>query len=292
MQTMIHGAYKIVNFLYGLKKRSKTILFLSTSIIVIVGGSFAFIFFSTIVNALPKVPNKCLSKTNEYEKWICLKPYFRALTMEVSASYAIKEAKKLKHEKIIDDCHLLSHFVGEASLEKHNFDAGKAFSSCEFGCIEGCYHGVMEGYLRYETDPRAVIPKVKNLCDNIDSPDSSTKEKLLRRQCLHGIGHGLLAHDYLSMSEAVKTCRSFNDEYSEQTCLGGAMMEYMEQYLGVEENYLVKILPGICAPVEKLNDQFALNTCIANIGVGLMFYTKHDLVRSKKMCEELQKQLL
>jgi len=92
---------------------------------------------------------------------------FHDLSQKVSPGYAMVEVKIFKDRKIIDDCHLNAHFIGEAGLEKHNFDAGQAFAMCEFGCVEGCFHGVMEGYIRNEADPYAVLSQMGSVCDTV-----------------------------------------------------------------------------------------------------------------------------
>lgn len=268
----------------GLKNKGKILFFFV--LLVIVAGEGSFVFLDFIKNRLPSPPKECFGKSNEYDKWMCFNPYFKELVNKVSVVYAMNEAKKFKNEKIIDDCHLNAHFIGEATLEKYDFDAGKAFASCEFGCIEGCFHGVMERYVRYESDPYTAVEKVKNMCDTVSSPNSKLEETL-KSQCAHGIGHGLVAHGFLPLVEALDACRSL---YYEGRCLGGVAMEYIEQYLALEENELKETLPEICMPFGELDNPVAMHNCVINIGIALMWYTKHDLVRSKELCKELGKQ--
>jgi len=266
----------------GLKNKLKAVFFFVLLVTVIGGGSFVFSDFTS--NRLPSLPKECFDKAKEYDKWICFKPYFEELVNKVSPAYAMVELKNFKNRKIIDDCHLNAHFIGEAALEKYDFDVGKAFASCEFGCIEGCFHGVMEGYVRYEADPYTVTSKIKNMCASVSSSNQEV-ENLLRSQCAHGIGHGLVAHDFLPVDEALVACRGIDYE---GRCMGGAIMEHIEQYLSLEEDKLKEILPEICKPFLELDDPAAVFMCANNIGIALMWYTKHDLTFSKKLCEELE----
>jgi len=245
-----------------------------------VAGQGSLLFADHMDKRLPKPPKECFTKENEYNKWICFKPYFEELVNKVSPAYAMIEVKNFKDRKIIDDCHLNAHYIGEAALEKYDFAAGKAFASCDFGCIEGCFHGVMEGYVRRAADPYTVTPKIKNMCASVSSPNPEI-ERLLRSQCAHGIGHGLVAHDFLPV------CGGFDE--LKVRCTGGAIMEYMEQYLALEENKLKEVLPEICTPFEERKDWQVTAICIENVATVLMWYTKHDLALSKKMCEELKK---
>lgn len=272
-----------MNFLRGFKNNSKGILLLVLLIVVLGEGSLLFADY--MAKRLPKAPKECFNKESEYDKWLCFKPYFRELVDKVSPEYAMTEAKMLKEREIIDDCHLNAHFIGEAALEKYDFDVGNAFASCGFGCIEGCFHGVMERYVRYEADPYSVTSKVKNMCDTVSSPNSLI-ESLLKSQCAHGIGHGLVAHNFLPVSDALAACRGL-DYWGR--CNGGVGMEHVEQYLALEENELKEVLPKICKPFLELDDDpGAVFSCMDIIGLTLMWYTKHDLARSKKICEELE----
>ena len=149
------------------------------------------------------IPDECLVLPRGYERIHCLQPYFEALTYEASAEIAISRAEELKTEGVIDDCHLSAHFVGEANLEKHNWDLGKAFSRCSFGCLEGCFHGTLEAYISQRTEPVDFSTEITTVCNDLGSTPK------LKRQCIHGIGHGLLAHNYLPLVEAVEMVPTF-----------------------------------------------------------------------------------
>ena len=262
----------------------RIMLVLVLSIVIIGEGSLLVTDY--LAKRLPKVPKECFTQESEYDKWICFEPYFRKLVNKVSVGYAMTEAKVFKGKKVIDDCHLNAHYIGEASLEKHNFNPGKAFAACEFGCTEGCFHGVMERYVRYKADPYTVTSEVKSMCDTVSSPNSQI-EALLKSQCAHGIGHGLVAHNFLPPAEAIDVCRRI--DYYEERCAGGVIMEYVEQYLSLGENEFKEILPEICEPFNQLDDTSVMGACAYNIGMALMWYTRHDLALSKKLCEELEK---
>jgi hypothetical protein len=263
--------------------KAKIIVVLALLIIVIGEGSLLLV--DHVAKRLPNAPKECFEKASEYNKWLCFRPYFEELVYKVSPRYAMTEVKIFKEKEIIDDCHLNAHFIGEAALEKYDFDVGKAFVSCEFGCIEGCFHGVMERFVRYEADPYSVVSKVKGMCDSVSSPNRQI-ESLLKSQCAHGIGHGLVAHNFLPIADALIACRESAAEFR---CIGGVTMEHVEQYLALEENEFEEILPEVCAPFEELNDLDAIQICMGNIGVAVMWYTKHDLELSKKLCENLEK---
>jgi hypothetical protein len=222
----------------------------------------------------------CQKETHPYERLRCLIPYFEKLTRDGSALEAVAEAKKLQKEKMIDDCHLAAHVIGGENLRKNNNDVGKAFTTCTAGCMEGCYHGVMEEYLSQSHDLDALLKQIPHFCDSVSN------DLKLRRQCLHGIGHGLLHHD-ISLVEAVKLCRGFGDAYSKRTCIGGVMMQNMNNIMLSDEKTFRSKLAGMCTPIDFFQDQALKSLCVEQIGEGSMFYTGHDLIKSKEFCAEL-----
>ena len=239
-------------------------------------------------------PQECLNQPADgySTSWTCFKSYFERITNEVSANAAMAEARRFKSQKVISDCHLFAHFIGENTLEKYDFDIGEALSSCAAGCSSGCYHGVLERYIRDEPDLPNLLPQLKAVCDAHGVDDRS------RYRCVHGIGHGLFAHNYLPPLDAVNGCDSFGGQWRE-VCIGGLTMENMDEYLllDLDEEQFRKILPEICAPFESLAKvRFryigpdVMESCIIHIAQGLLFYTGYDIERTEELCEELSRQ--
>ncbi len=229
-------------------------------------------------------PQECLDEPDGYKKWVCLGPYFTRVTNEVSVRASMAEAKSLKRQGVISDCHLFSHFIGKTTLEKYDFDLAKAFSSCTDGCSNGCWHGVMERYIRGEEDLSGIASKIKNVCDSIEG-DFSQKVN-----CVHGIGHGLRAHNYIPLRDAINACDAFGPVWR-SVCIGGITMENVDQYLelDLDEDTLIKFIPQICDEIESVElDLVAL--CVYTVALGLMDYTGFDVKRTEELCEELPRQ--
>ena len=224
------------------------------------------------------LPQGCLKLDDPYQRLECLKPYFEKLTYKYSAPIALNQAQKLKKERVIDDCHLAAHFIGEANFIKHNSDTGKAFASCSLGCIEGCYHGVMEAYIHSTQSLEEALTQAPILCKSI------AQDPLLNRQCIHGVGHGILRHEVVDLIQAIDLCKKFPDQFSAKTCLEGVFMENMNENLFFDKPTLITKIPTTCEKIYPLKDEGLISMCIESIGEGLMFYTGHDLEKSKKLC--------
>jgi len=227
------------------------------------GGILVLFLDFTDSKRTPVILQECFIKANEYEQWLCLEPYFKDLASKVSVNYAMSELQSLRDQELVDNCHFIAHYIGEANLEEQNFNVGKAFATCEFGCAEGCFHGVMEGYIRRESDPYAVLSKLGMLCDTIPVKLPSVPgtriedEEDLRIQCAHGVGHGLAAHGFLPVLDASEACQGFNNEDYKIKCENGVIMEHVEQYLILKEDKLKEFLPKICAPFKDLKREGA-----------------------------------
>ena len=250
-------------------------------------------FFSALpllgVSSSFELPQNCMREPDGYKRWTCLGPYFANLTMQTSAKTAVSEASKLKQQGAVSDCHVLTHFIGEANLEKNDFDMGETIASCAVGeCRYGCVHGAMQRYGQNEADPYSIISKIKSMCDSI------TDDSLKRRNCVHGIGHGLFAHDYLSPQDAIYACEVFGKRWA-PFCIDGLAMQNMDQYLYLDEEGLREAIPRICAPFESVDLKISVEPRlveyrIVRIASGLLAYTGYDIERSEALCEELPRQ--
>ena len=180
-------------------ERKKLLLFniekKSNELLVNLRQNAEIVYYSDIsdVNKSPKLnksgflelTKNCDNIPDSYAKTTCYKPFFQSVVFTNSGAYALNLAKELEKDGVIKDCHLFSHHIGASLLEKYNFDLKKAFNSCSKECIQGCYHGVLEEYISTSNwKPEEVATRGPELCESI------TDDKLLIRQCVHGVGHG------------------------------------------------------------------------------------------------------
>jgi hypothetical protein len=222
----------------------------------------------------------CEAHGETYEKTICLEPYFAEITKRESAAAAVARAQEMEHQGLISDCHLIAHFVGEANLEKHGNNLGQALSTCSTDCIQGCIHGAVQTYVSQKDSFEEFIAELDILCDGVSD------DPWLRRQCVHGVGHGFLTGGFLPLGQAIEACDKFQGK-EVNTCLNGLFMEHMQGYLHLPEPELTAEIPKICAKVVAMGKDVLTTFCFDAIGEGLMFYTAHDLRKSLGLCGRL-----
>lgn len=123
------------------------------------------------------------------------------------------------------DCHQPAHKIGRMGYDKQKQDA---FRECNADCHSGCYHGAMESFLSEKG--------IDNLAKDIDEVCNIFETGFGKFECLHGVGHGVLALLDYDLPGALKECQKLSDFFAQSSCYGGAFMENIiaAQGLGAE----------------------------------------------------------
>lgn len=110
------------------------------------------------------------------------------------------------------DCHQRAHLSGRFSYEIYK---DQAFQKCSAECHSGCYHGATEAYFREHG--------TANLTQNLNILCSSELNPFFSHQCIHGVGHGLMAWSDYDLNEALNSCDLL--EKRQNSCWTGVFME-------------------------------------------------------------------
>ncbi len=111
-------------------------------------------------------------------------------------------------------CHDRAHETGRYAYELFE---SQAFKLCSSECHSGCYHGATEAFFN-DKGTDQLEKNMSLLC-------SSDSNRFFKHQCVHGIGHGLMAWTSYELFEALSNCdllRAYNDQWS---CWSGVFME-------------------------------------------------------------------
>ncbi len=112
------------------------------------------------------------------------------------------------------DCHQEAHLIGRLS---YNISHSNVFHNGSSACHSGYYHGAMEAFL-YEQGTDNLAAKIDKLCTQF--PTSFTKF-----ECLHGVGHGVMAYLNYNLPWALDLCQELDDDFAKNSCYGGVFME-------------------------------------------------------------------
>ncbi len=115
-------------------------------------------------------------------------------------------------QKGLGDCHEVAHKAGRIEYE---LQGAKAFKECSAECHSGCYHGATEAYFR-DHGTANLQKDLKIIC-------SGELNAFYSHQCLHGIGHGLMAWSSYDLFEALKNCDLLGR--GAESCWSGVFME-------------------------------------------------------------------
>ena len=158
----------------------------------------------------------------------CLDDFFQEYMANRSTNEVLLNINELTSydEDINIDCHVVIHPIGRQTLLKKK-TVDHAFKECDKTCQSACYHGVMEqfminkGYSNISDFHKVNFSLfIKDVCNTNDS-------HLLRFQCLHGLGHGLLYMLDYNLSNALEICDNAATEWDASSCYTGVFMENM-----------------------------------------------------------------
>ena len=112
------------------------------------------------------------------------------------------------------DCHQEAHQVGRMA---YRVFGAKAFEEGDASCHSGYYHGAMEAFLSEEG--------TNNLAQNIAELCSIFSTQFGIFECLHGVGHGVLAYENYDLPTSLDACDQLDTHSDARACYGGVFME-------------------------------------------------------------------
>lgn len=125
------------------------------------------------------------------------------------------------------DCHEISHYLGRQEYRNRG-SMSKAFSQCTQSCLNGCYHGVVEGYFQEKSlligglNDETLKQEISGICGTKDS-----SEPYVYNECNHGIGHALMLITNMDLPRSLALCDTLpglsGDE--PEKCYDGVFME-------------------------------------------------------------------
>jgi plastocyanin len=120
------------------------------------------------------------------------------------------------------DCHQEAHQIGRIVYELYG---GKALAHGDAACSSGFYHGAMEAFFAQHGTANFAL-KVADLCSLFNTNFSLFN-------CLHGVGHGIMAYENYDLPAALAACNQLVGDWNQRSCYGGVFMENIVQAQGL-----------------------------------------------------------
>lgn len=170
-------------------------------------------YFKKTVQSLTQARQKSLESVNMVNA-VNDKEKLRSLLKDIGPSKVMENLLNDSGGGSILDCHQEAHAIGKAAYELYG---AKAFQEGNASCHSGYYHGVMEAFLA-EKGTADLALSLKEICENFPT-------QFGKFECLHGVGHGVLAYENYDLPKAIETCNLLNTNYEQTSCYGGVFME-------------------------------------------------------------------
>lgn len=115
--------------------------------------------------------------------------------------------------------HGLAHEIGRYALAHYRWDP-RIYAQCTPEFYAGCNHGLIEAYINHI--PSLDFSELSQLCNGIVGP---VAPEVGRRECTHGLGHGLWFRLHGQYRKALSHCDRLSDSTSQEECRDGVFMQ-------------------------------------------------------------------
>ncbi len=155
---------------------------------------------------------------------------------------AIVHQLATQSSRVKGGCHQRAHEVGRIGYELFG---AHALSVSGHECHSGSFHGATEALFR-ERGTLDLESDIEVLC-------GSAPNRFFRHQCMHGVGHGLMAWTSYELPDALGLCDHVGEPRDRRSCYSGVFMEnvvgglsgmmgHVTQYLSDDPHYPCNIL--------------------------------------------------
>ena len=138
-----------------------------------------------------------------------------------------------------------------------------AFSLSGHECHSGGYHGATEAFFRDQGTSR--------LAENLALICSNELNPFFRHQCVHGIGHGLMAWTSYELNDALEICKELSEGVDQRSCYSGIFMENVVDGLSGSMGHLPEYLSD--------DPHFSCNAVDAEYVTACYFYQSSRMLQ-------------
>lgn len=203
-----------------MKRWVKKLWFVFPLLLIIGSGVFAYTILSAS-NGSDKVEAVTCTGAKEAD-FSCWQQHYDALVTSQGPEAAMADAKKedVTNTFIHNDCHQIAHVIGRAAAKKYKTLAETYAHGDDF-CASGYYHGALET-IAAQIGADHIKAEVPTICQSFAQ---SAPYKLTHYNCVHGLGHGIMAIENDDLFNSLTVCDQLSGDWEQQSCFGGVFME-------------------------------------------------------------------
>lgn len=152
----------------------------------------------------------------------CYEAYYAAIVARagVPAAFADLRAHYPTDPRVETLCHAITHHIGRAAFTKYS-GITEAFAHGDDFCASGYYHGVLQGYTS-GAGRASLLANLDQVCAGVPGKERHSLEYY---NCVHGLGHGIMALTGDSLFEALRDCDGLTGTVEQDACHNGVFME-------------------------------------------------------------------
>ncbi|MBI2051505.1 cupredoxin domain-containing protein [Candidatus Roizmanbacteria bacterium] len=139
--------------------------------------------------------------------------YLLSFVKKFSPSFVVEKLSEIMPKRSLS-CHDRAHVTGRFAYKIYR---GDAFKLCSSQCHSGCYHGATEAFFNDKG--------TANLEKNLAVICQGQLNRFFRHQCIHGVGHGLMAWSSYELFDALSSCNQLKTYEDQSSCWTGVFME-------------------------------------------------------------------
>ncbi len=213
------------------------------------------------------------------QTYSCYEDYYKALVAKKGVKAAFDDLK-IRYDQnayIKSQCHPITHTIGNAAVLLYP-DVGSAYAQGDSYCWSGYYHGVMEGLIG-KISSADLAQKINDVCASIPGKSSYSFDYY---NCVHGIGHGIMAITQNELFDSLKACDGLSGSWEQSSCHGGV---FMENVIVDNKNHFTKYLKPSepLYPCTAVNDKYK-GTCYLMQTSYMLKVTNGDFSKVFELC--------
>ena len=227
------------------------------------------------------LPTICTGK--DAQNFNCYDDYYTNLVKDQSVKAAFDDLKKRypTNQYVVAQCHPITHVIGQAAVEKYK-DVAEGYTHGDSFCWSGYYHGFLEGYIA-KLGSEKLENKMTTICSSL-----ATKQRygFDHYNCVHGLGHGVMAYTYDNLFDSLKLCDLLTDSWEQTSCYSGV---FMENVMIDNKNHFTKYLKPSepLYPCNAVENKYKM-TCYLMQTSYMLKVTNNDFNKVFSLCSTVE----
>lgn len=166
--------------------------------------------------------SQCDKGSDQSKTFRCYATYYATKAYNDGEAAAMDDVKQEYNTSgyVKAQCHQLTHIIGRTSYKKWG-SLDKAYANGDSFCWSGFYHGGIEQAIS-DIGAARVKSDAPSICDTFAKKRQYSFDHF---NCVHGLGHGLMAVDDYDLMKALASCDVLKLDWERQSCQGGVFME-------------------------------------------------------------------